>query len=100
MDLNGVRFPEAALAGFARRHRVRRLFVFGSILGPRFGPDSDVDMLVEFEDGCTPGMIGFGGMILELTELIGRRVDLRTPLDLSPHFRSEVLREARVLHAA
>lgn len=100
MVLNGVTFPEDRLAEFCARHGVRRLSLFGSILREDFGPDSDVDMLVEFEPGRTPGMFGFGGMILELGEMIGRRVDLRTPMDLSRHFRPYVLREARVLHAA
>lgn len=100
MMINGVNFPEAELADFCRRHAVKRLMAFGSILHDGFRPDSDVDMLVEFEFGKTPGMIGFGGMILELSGLIGRNVDLRTPLDLSLYFRAAVLREARTLHAA
>jgi len=57
-------------------------------------------MLVEFHPGRTPGMSGFGQMILELSEIIGRKVDLRTPFDLSPHFRALVTREARPLCAA
>ncbi len=100
MLINGVEFPEARIEEFCRRHAVTRLSVFGSILRDDFGPDSDVDMLVEFEPGRTPGMFGFGGMILELSAMIGRRVDLRTPFDLSKHFRPHVLREARLLHAA
>jgi hypothetical protein len=100
MQLNGIHFPEQAIAAFCSRHGVRRLSLFGSILRSDFGPESDVDMLVEFEQGRTPGMIGFGSMILELGQLIGRTVDLRTPNDLSPYFRPAVLREARPLHAA
>jgi hypothetical protein len=79
---------------------VKRLSLFGGILRDDFGPDSDVDLLVEFHPGRTPGMIGFGQMILELREIIGRQVDLRTPQDLSRYFRDEVLRTARPLHAA
>jgi predicted nucleotidyltransferase len=100
VELNGVHFPLDRLAEFARRHHVSRLALFGSILGPDFRPDSDIDLLVEFEPGRSPGMVGFGGMILELSDLLGRRVDLRTPSDLSPYFRSAVLKRARTLHAA
>lgn len=100
MNINGINFPEAEIAEFCRRHHVRKLSLFGSILGEEFGPDSDIDMLVEFETDGTPGMFGFGGMILELSAMLGRRVDLRTPFDLSRHFRSYVLRDARTLHAA
>ncbi len=100
MQLNGVNFPESAIVAFCARHGVRRLSLFGSILRADFTPESDVDMLVEFEPGKTPGMIGFGAMILELEQLVGRKVDLRTPNDLSPYFRPTVLSEARTLHAA
>ncbi len=100
MIINGVQFPPREIADFCAKHGVRRLSVFGSILREDFGPQSDVDMLVEFEPGRTPGMFGFGGMILELSEMIGRRVDLRTPFDLSRHFRPFVMRESRTLHAA
>ncbi len=100
MVFNGVQFPQEALADFCRRYGVKRLMLFGSILRDDFGPESDVDMLAEFEPGRTPGMIGFGGMILELSRLIGRRVDLRTPFDLSRYFRAAVLKEAQTLHAA
>ncbi len=98
--LHGINFPSAEIAAFCQRHRVRRLSVFGSILTDAFVPESDIDMLVEFETDATPGMIGFGGMILELTRMLGRRVDLRTPEDLSRHFRPYVMRDARTLHAA
>lgn len=100
MRVHGIEFPEQALAEFCRRHGVKRLSLFGSILREEFGPESDVDMLVEFEPGRTPGMIGFGGMILELSAMIGRTVDLRTPYDLSHHFRAAVLEVSRTLHAA
>jgi len=100
MVINGINFPEDKLAEFCRVHGVRRLMAFGSILRDDFRPDSDVDMLAEFEPGRTPGMFGFGAMILELSAMIGRTVDLRTPYDLSRHLRPFVLREARLLHAA
>ena len=100
MVIHGIEFPEQELARFCRRHWVRRLALFGSILREDFGPESDVDVLVEFEQGRTPGMIGFGGMILELSEMLGRRVDLRTPNDLSRYFRQAVVEGSRTLHAA
>ena len=100
MDLRGISFPEQDISAFCRRHGVRRLSVFGSILRDDFGPQSDVDVLVEFEPGRTPGMIGFGGMILELSAITGRSVDLRTPADLSEYFRPRILQEAKLLHAA
>jgi len=100
MVVHGVRFPEERVADFCRRHGVKRLSLFGSILRDDFLPESDVDVLVEFLPGRTPGMIGFGGMILELSALIGRPVDLRTPFDLSRYLRPLVLKEARTLHAA
>ena len=107
MLINGVNFPEDRIAAFCRRHGVARLSVFGSILRPPspeggygFRPSSDVDILVEFLPGRTPGLFYFGGMLMELQEMLGRGVDLKTPQDLSRYFRREVLREARLLHAA
>ena len=100
MRIHDVEFPEDRLAEFCARHGVRRLWAFGSILRNDFGPNSDVDLLVEFQPGRTPGMIGFGAMIVELEGLLGRQVDLRTPADLSRYFRDEVVRSARPLHAA
>lgn len=100
MIVQGIDFPEATLQAFCQRHGVARLALFGSILDSRFGPDSDIDLLVEFLPGRTPGMIGFGGMILELQALLGRRVDLRTPADLSPYLRARIQDQSRLLHAA
>jgi hypothetical protein len=107
MLINGVNFPDDQIAAFCRRHGVARLSLFGSILRPPtpeggygFRPSSDVDMLVEFLPGRTPGLFYFGGMLMELQEMLGRTVDLKTPQDLSRYFRHEVLREARLLHAA
>ena len=71
---------------------MRRLSLFGSILGDEFGPESDVDILVEFEPGRTPGLLRMAALELELSEMLGRTVDLRTPRELSRHFRDDVLR--------
>ena len=84
------------IASFCRRHRIRRLALFGSVLRDDFRPDSDVDTLVEFEPGVAVGFIRLAGMELELSEILGRKVDLRTPADLSRYFRQEVLQSAEV----
>lgn len=85
----------AQLADFCRRHHIRRLALFGSALRDDFRPDSDVDVLVEFEPGHVPGL-AFFTIETELSELLGRRVDLNTPQFLSPYFRDAVLAEAEV----
>lgn len=95
-------FPDPdALAALCRRHHIRRLSLFGSTLKGTARPDSDVDLLVEFEPGMTPGLLGIAAIEFELSDLIdGRAVDLRTQFDLSRHFRDEVLRTAAVQYAA
>jgi predicted nucleotidyltransferase len=90
-----------ALAAFCRRHGIRRLALFGSALGDDFGPDSDLDLLVEFDRGSVPGLVKLAAMELELAHLFGgREVELRTPADLSPHFREDVQSRAVPLYAA
>jgi predicted nucleotidyltransferase len=88
------------LAELCREHDVARLSVFGSALTDRFGPDSDVDMLVEFLPAARVTFLDIAGLELELTALIGRKVDLRTPRELSRHFRDRVLAEAVLQYAA
>ena len=83
------------IAAFCRRNHIRRLALFGSVLRPDFRPDSDVDVLVEFERGHTPGL-RFFTMERELSEIMGRKVDLNTPGFLSADFREEALRDAEV----
>ena len=87
------------IAEFCRRHHIRRLALFGSVLRDDFRPDSDVDVLVEFEPGQRVGLIRLAGMELELSNVIGRWVDLRTPAELSHYFREEVLASAEVQYA-
>ena len=94
-----VRLPKDKIADFCRCHHIRRLAVFGSVLHGDARPDSDLDVLVEFEPGHVPGL-AFFGMEQELSELLGRKVDLNTPQFLSPYFRDEVLAEAEVQYAA
>lgn len=87
------------LSDFCRRHHIRRLSFFGSVLRDDFTSDSDVDVLVEFEPGKTPGL-AFFGMQDELSELLGRKVDLNTPQFISRYFRDQVLRDAQVVYDA
>ncbi len=87
------------IADFCRRHRIRRLALFGSILREDFDPESDADVLVEFEPGARTGL-AFFGMQDELSKVLGRTVDLNTPDCLSKYFRDTVLRNAQVLYDA
>lgn len=88
------------MEAFCRRHGIRRLAIFGSALRDDFRPDSDVDVLVEFEPGCTPSLLGMARLERELSPLFaGRKVDLRTKEDLSRYFRQEVMEEAEVHYA-
>ena len=88
------------LAEFCQEHHIRRLALFGSALRDDFGTESDVDVLVEFERGHIPGLFGIARLERELSALFGRRkVDLRTPEDLSRYFREDVLRDAEVQYA-
>ena len=96
----GLAIDDVALDAFCRRHGIRRLALFGSAFSDRFGRDSDIDLLVEFVPDHTPGLLALAQMELELTNLIGREVDLRTLGDLSRYFRDRVIAEARPLYDA
>jgi predicted nucleotidyltransferase len=89
-----------AIANFCRRNHILRLGVFGSATRQDFGPDSDVDFLVEFEPGHVPGLMTLAGMEMELAEIIGRRVDMRTAGDLSRYFRDRVVASAQPIYAS
>ncbi len=91
--------PREEIADFCRRHHIRRLALFGSVLRDDFTPESDVDVLVEFEPGTTLGFKLFD-IQQELSAILGRRVDLRTPQELSKYFRDEVLAEAEEVYVA
>jgi len=94
-----IALPKDSLADFCRRHHIRQLAIFGSALRPDFNEASDIDVLVEFEPQHLPGLLGMAHMERELSELLGRKVDLRTPEDLSRYFRQDVLDEAEVQYA-
>jgi predicted nucleotidyltransferase len=100
MTYHDIEIPRERLAEFCRRNHIRRLSLFGSVLRDDFRPDSDVDMLVEFERGRTPSLLAMAGLEMELSEMLGRRVDLRTPKDLSRYFRDEVVAGAVLQYAS
>ncbi len=94
-----LKVPKTKIQEFCRKNHIRRLAFFGSVLREDFGPNSDIDVLVEFDPDHVPGL-AFFGMQEELTKILGRRVDLHTPQSLSPYFRDAVLREAEVQYLA
>lgn len=95
-----VSINRADVSAFCRRHHIARLSLFGSVLRDDFGPESDVDVLVEFQPGHVPGF-NFVSIERELSELLGgRHVDLVTPKFLSPRIRNHVLNSARPLYVA
>jgi len=95
-----IAIPKDRIADFCRSPHIRKLSLFGSVLRSDFGPDSDVEVLVEFEEGKAPGLIRLAGMELELSEVLGgRKVDINTPRCLSRYFRDRVQEEAEVQYA-
>lgn len=92
-----IDIPRREIADFCHRHHIRRLALFGSVLRDDFSPSSDIDVLVEFKPEKTPGF-AFFRLQEELSHLLGRRADLRTPNELSKYFREEVLSEAEELY--
>jgi len=94
------KMPKDKLAGFCKKSHIRKLSIFGSAIHGQVGPDSDIDLLVEFEQGHTPGLFSIVKMEMELTEMLGRKADLRTPEDLSRYFRDEVLQNAKLQYQA
>lgn len=100
MRQQNVEIRKEEIADFCRRHHISRLSLFGSVLRDDFRPTSDVDVLVEFEPEHVPGLFGLARMERELSALLGdRKVDLRTPQDLSRYFRDEVMATAEVQYA-
>ena len=96
-----VSAPKEAIEELCRRYHIRRMSFFGSVLRDDFGPDSDVDVLVEFEPGKVPGLFQIVDLEEEMSGLFaGRRVDVRTPAEISRYFRAEVLASAETLYEA
>jgi predicted nucleotidyltransferase len=94
-----IAIPADTIAEFCRKHHIRRLALFGSVLRDDFTDESDIDVLVEFEPDHVPGY-AFFDMQDELSEILGRQVDLNTPGWLSPYFRDEVLQQAEAHYVA
>ena len=90
------RMSKDALTAFCKKNHIRRLSVFGSAIRGELRPESDLDILVEFEVDHTPGLFSVVRMEMELSETLGRKVDLRTPEDLSQYFRDEVIANAEL----
>jgi predicted nucleotidyltransferase len=95
-----IDLPLHKIAAICRAYQVRELSVFGSALRPDFRPDSDVDLLVEFEPGARVGLFRFGALQEELQAAVGRNVDLVPKRGLKPLIRDDVLASAEVLYAA
>ena len=94
-----ISIPQDRLKGFCRKHYIRRLALFGSVLRADFRTDSDIDVLVEFEEGHVPGL-AFFAMREELSEILRRKVELHTPQFLSKYFRDRVMKEAEIQYVA
>ena len=100
MVINGVTFEINAIERLCRAAGVVRLYVFGSILTDRFGPDSDVDVLVETDPAHPPGLLRLGGLQMDLSDLLGRNVHLTLLSGVPPATRADLLSRARSLDAA
>lgn len=101
MEHRGIEISDAKLDEFCKKHRIRKLAFFGSVLRSDFEEShSDIDVLVEFEPGHRVGLIGFARIERELSELLGRKVDLNTADFLSKYYRDEVLKEAQIYYDA
>jgi len=100
MVAHNMELPKEKIADFCRRHHIRRLAFFGSVLREDFRPESDVDVLVEFEPRHVPGFIALYAIEAELSAILGgRKVDLVTPGFLNHRIRQRVLAEAEVAYA-
>jgi len=95
-----LKMPKKAIAEFCKKNHIRKLSLFGSALREDFTPESDIDVIVEFEPDAHVGLIGLAGLELELGEILGRKADLNTPGFLSKYYRDQVLAEAEVQYDA
>ena len=96
VDRAKIQIPKERIADFCRRHRIRNLSFFGSVLRDDFEPGSDVDVLVEFVPGTRVGLIRLTGLEFELGEILGHKVDLNTPGFISKYFRDQILAEREI----
>jgi uncharacterized protein len=100
LHLGDIKVDEAQLAELCRRYHVRELSVFGSAARGEMRPDSDIDLLVEFRPDADVGLLEHAGLMLDLAQLLGRKVDLVSKNGLKPRIRSSVLADARLVYAA
>ena len=100
LHLGEIEVDQAELAGLCQSYQVRELSLFGSAARGEMRPDSDIDLLVEFLPEADVGLVEHAGLMLDLTRLIGRRVDLVSKNGLKPRIRSSVLQDARLVYAA
>lgn len=94
--IQNISTPSERIAEFCQRNRIRKMSLFGSVLRDDYGPDSDIDVLVEFEPGVRMGLIRLAGLEIELGEIFGRKVDLNTVQGLHPYVRESILTESEV----
>jgi predicted nucleotidyltransferase len=94
-----IKVPHDRISEFCRRNHIKKLSLFGSVLRDDFSDSSDIDVLIEFESGHGTGFFGLARMERELSSILGRKVDLRTPQELSRYFRDEVLSQAEIQYA-
>ena len=98
--IQGIEIPQKKITRYCKKNHIKKLALFGSILREDFHPGSDIDLLVEFEEGYTPGFFGLNRMEDQLSKFFnGKKMDLRTPNDLSRYFRNKVISNVEVLYA-
>ena len=98
--LGDAQVDEAAIRALCGQYRVRELFVFGSAATGKMRPDSDIDLLVEFQPEAGADLVDHAGLMLDLSRLLGRNVDLVSKRGLKPLIRASVLEQARLVYAA
>lgn len=99
MEKISIKVPNDEIRTFCKKYHIKKLSFFGSVLREDFSKDSDVDVLVEFESSHSVGYLGMAHMEEELSDIIGKKVDLRTPAEISKYFRQDVLEAAEVQYA-
>lgn len=95
-----INIDERKLSEYCKANHIKKLSFFGSVLTDKFSEESDIDILVEFEEDSTPGLLGITKLERELSQLIGKKVDLRTKEELSRYFKDAVVKEAEVKYGA
>ena len=88
------------LKNFCQKHHITKMSLFGSAIRDELKPESDIDVLVEFDRKHIPGLLDIAGMEIELSEIIGKKIELHTPAELSRYFREDVMKQAKVEYAS